>query len=314
MASPSPIPVVGPEPGEKAPVIYDNRLGILWMLVSVAGASAMSIAVREISGQIDSRMIVLLRAAITTAAILPALALWPRLRSEMRFSRPWLHVIRGSLIGVSTHLGFYTLAEIPLATATVLFFTGPIFATIIAALFRGETVGPRRWSAVAAGFIGAIIILRPGIDGFHPAMIAALGSSALFAVALVMSREVVQADGAIAAYVSSVVVTVVITLPVAIPVFALPADTWGWFVVLVLVAGGTLRGIADLLAYRHGEASVLAPIAYLRLVALGVAGYVLFSETPDGPTLIGAVIIVFATLYIARREALAQRAAARAER
>lgn len=280
----------------------DNLRGALWLLFSVVTASAMSLAVRELSGQIDSRMIVMLRGLVILGGMILLAPFFHAKVRGMRFSRPWLHAGRGALIGLSTHLGFYTLANIPLATATVLFFTAPIFATVMAIPINGERVGPRRWAAVGAGFAGAVIILRPGFDGFHPAMLAALGSSLLFGLALSMSRAVVIADGALSAYVSSVVATVIVSLPLALPVWSLPADTWGWIIALIMVATATARGVGDLLAYRWGEASLLAPITYLRLVFIGIAAWVIYGEAVDGPTWIGAAVIISATLYIARRE------------
>ncbi|MHA1127948.1 MAG: DMT family transporter [Alphaproteobacteria bacterium] len=173
---------------------------MVWMLISVVGASAMTIAVRQASLSLDSRMIVLFRAGISTIFILIAIGMFAKLRGKMRFTRPWLHLFRGSLIAVSTQLGFYTIAHIPIATATVLFFMGPIFATVLSSVVHSEHVGPRRWAAVAAGFIGAVIVLRPGFSEFHPAMLAALGSSLLFALALTLSRHLALADGPLSMY------------------------------------------------------------------------------------------------------------------
>ncbi|QPH53290.1 DMT family transporter [Pontivivens ytuae] len=283
----------------------DNLRGLGWMLFSVASASAMSVGVRVVSLEIDSRMIVTLRAGLTTLILLVLLPLlWRRLRITS-----WRdHIVRGALIGVSTHLGFYTLAEIPLATATVLFFTAPIFATILAALFQNERVGPRRWAAVAAGFIGAAIILRPGFNALHPAMLAALASSLLFAIALSMSRRVATADGPFSAFVSSVVVTLVLSLPLAAPVWSLPHSTLGWSIMALVVATGAMRNIADIQAYRYAEAGLLAPVTYLRLVLIGLAGYVLFGEVIDSYTGVGATLIVVSTLYIAHRARVASKA------
>ncbi len=288
-------------PVPPAPVI-DNFRALVWILISVVSASLMTIAVRQVSLEIDSRMIVLLRAGITTLLILAALVVASPLRRQMRFSRPVLHLFRGTLIGLSTHLGFYTISNIPLATATVLFFMAPIFATIFASLIHGEKVGPRRWSAVSAGFIGAVIILRPGFSEFHPAMLTAIGSSFLFALALTLSRNLARADGVLSTYFSSVVITTIITLPIAMPVYALPTDWITWAATAALVITGAIRGYADTAAYHHGDASLLAPVTYLRLVLISLGGYLLFGETPDAATFAGAAIIIAATLYIAQRE------------
>lgn len=302
----------GPVAVPAAPAaVRDNFKGVIWALISVLGASLMTLAVRGVTLELDSRMAVMFRAGFASVLILLALVLWAGLRQQMQFSKPWSHVIRGGLIGVSTNLGFYTLAHIPLATATVLFFTAPIFATLLGAFVHGEPVGPRRIAAIFAGFLGALIILRPGFEAFHPAMLTALGSSALFAIALSLSRNLANADGALSTYFSSVVMTVLVTLPVALPVWAWPQTGITWFAIAVLVITSALRGVADIQAYRYGEAAILAPVMYLRLVLIGIGGYLLFSQTIDWPTGIGAAVIIAATLYIARREARLKAAKAR---
>ncbi|MEL6680065.1 MAG: DMT family transporter [Pseudomonadota bacterium] len=295
-------PPPGPPDLDATPAQRDNLRGLAWILFSVIASSAMSVAVRPVSLEIDTRMVVMLRAGITTGLFVVALPLLWHYRDRMRFTRPRDHLIRGALIAFSTHLGFYTLANIPLATASVLFFTAPIFATILAIFVHGEPVGPRRLAAVGAGFAGALIILRPGFGAFEPAMLAALGSSLLFAMALTMSRGLAQADGPMSTYISSVVITAVISLPVAVPVLDLPQSSYAWIATAVLVIAGGARGVADIQAYRYGDAAVLAPVTYLRLVFVGIAGYLMFDERIDGPTLLGAAIIVAATLYIAQRE------------
>ena len=281
----------------------DNPLGMAWGMFSMVMASTMAVAVRGVTLELDSRTAVLLRSGIALLALTVALVLIKSLRQKLTFSVPMGHIIRGVLMAISMHLGFYTIANIPLATATELFFTAPIFATLFAALFQGEKVGPRRLGAVAAGFIGALVILRPGLGPVHPAFLTGIGSAIRFAAALSLSRRVATADGAFAATFSSIVITFLISLPLVQGSFALPSQTWTWVALLTLVVAGTLRNFADIEAYRLGEAAILAPLAYLRLILIGLAGYVLFDETIDGPTALGAVIIISATLYIAHRQA-----------
>ena len=285
----------------------DNLRAVAWILISVVTASLMSLAVKELADDFDSRMIVMLRSGITAVLMAVPIYLLTPLRRHLRFSKPGQHIIRGTLIGFSTHLGFYTLTVIPLATASVLFFTAPIFATVLSVVVHGEQVGPRRWVAVLAGFVGAVIVLRPGFDGFHIAMLAALLSSLLFAVALSMSRNLARADGPLSAYFSSVVITALVSVPASINSFALPDTLWVWVVVAILVVTSASRGFADIQAYRYGEAAVLAPISYLRLVILGAAAYLIWDEVPDTFTVIGASVIILASLYIARREAVLAR-------
>ncbi|NOR62166.1 MAG: EamA family transporter [Rhodobacteraceae bacterium] len=306
----NPAPTHPPKP-PNPPHKVDNLRGIWWILLSVLGSSAMAVAVRDISTQIDSRTIVFLRSAISSGAILLALILFARLRAQLRFSQPMRHLIRGSLIAASTHFGFHAIAKLPMATVTVLFFLAPIWATLLAILIHKERVGPRRIVAITVGFAGAMVILRPGFGSFEPAMLAALASSFLFALALNMSRGLAQVDGATSAYFSSVIITALVSLPFAWPVLALPADMRGSIALSIVVVAGALRGYADIEAYRHGEAGLLAPITYLRLVLIATAAYFMYQEVPDKFTIIGALIVISATLYIALREARLKRLSGR---
>lgn len=291
----------------------DNLRAIWWILLSVAGSSAMAVAVRDVSVQIDSRAIVFLRSAISTGIILLALVLFVRLRKQLKFSSPAKHLIRGTLIAGSTHMGFYAISNLPMATVTVLFFLAPIWATILAIVIHKERIGMRRIAAIAIGFIGALVILRPGFGSFEPTMLVAMGSSMLFALALNMSRGLAQVDGATSAYFSSVVITAIVSLPFAWPVMALPYDARGSIALVVVVIAGAIRGYADIEAYRHGDAGFLAPVTYLRLVLIATAAYFMYNEVPDGPTIIGAVIVISSTLYIALREARLKRLSARSK-
>lgn len=298
MAIPSPVP-------EPAPPVFvpDNVKAISWILLSVVASSAMTIAVRQSSLEIDSRMIVFLRFAVATVLITGFWALPRKAPLKVQFSRPYLHLVRGIMLAVSTHLGFYAIAHLELVTATVLFFCAPIFATVFAGLLHGEIAGPRRMAAVAAGFVGVLIILRPGFGEFDPAMLTALASAILFGMALVLSRPVAEADGAYSTLLSTAWITTLMSIPLAVPVWQMPELTGTWIAVVALMMTGTVRTIADLQAYRIGEAASLAPIVYLRLVLIGGAAYLLYGEVPDGAALAGAAVIISAAIYIARREA-----------
>ena len=229
------------------------------------------------------------------------------LRRRLRFSKPYLHIFRGLLIAFSTHLGFFTLTVLPIATTIVLFFTAPIFATILSIFINKERVGLRRWLAVIIGFFGVLIVLQPGFEGSYTAMFAALLSSFLFALALAFSRNIVSADGSLSAYISSVLITFFVSLPLAHPVLANLEVHVSFYITIVLILllaiTSFLRGIGDIQAYHYGEAAVLAPFTYLRLIFVGTFGYFIWGEIPNNLTLLGAFIIICAAIYIGQREA-----------
>jgi drug/metabolite transporter (DMT)-like permease len=279
------------------------------MLASVLGATVMTVSIRYLTPEFHTAMLAFLRSALAALLVIPFL--WrARVRAvPIRYSRPWLHLLRGLMVGVALNTGFYAIWKLPLATATILFFTAPVFATAFAALFAGERVGVRRWSATLAGLLGAAVILRPGATEIEPAMIIALVSSLAFAGSLILGRRLSAADGSDAVFVSSSLVVVLATLPPALFAWSLPGALWQWGILglLVLASGG--RTYADIRAYAVGDAGFLAPFSYLRLLTIGVAGYVLFAEVIDEWTIAGGAIIIGAALYIAVRERQLRRSA-----
>lgn len=290
----------------------ENLTGAGWMLVSCLGATVMSVTIRLLAeAQIPAIQMAFLRSALGLVVLVP-IFLRAAARKEampVQFSRPWLHLIRGALFAVATTCGFYALSHLPLATATTLFFLAPVFATAFAALFANEAVGPRRWSAVAAAFFGALIILQPGLAPLDLAMVAAVGSSVCFALALLITRPLSEADGAASMLVSGGVVASVIMLLPALAVWVpVPGAAWGLVALLVLSA--TTRTYADVRAYSLADAGFLAPFAFLRLLFIAAAGWVMFREGLDNATLLGAAIIVGASVFIAWREARLKRARA----
>lgn len=293
-----------PLPTETQAFQHDNIKAISWILLSVLVTSIMTISVRLVSFELHPSMIVFLRFGITTLCLVAAILAAPRLRATLTFSRPGIHLLRGICMGVASILGFYAIAHMELVTVTVIFFMVPIFATILAMLINGEKAGPRRLAAVAVSFLGVLLVLRPGYEPITIATIAAVLSSLLISFAFVLSRRVVLADGPLSGILSSAVITTLVSLPVAIPVWKLPDTATLWAIVLVLVITGSLRLLADIQAYRFGEASALAPFTYLRLIFIGAAAYFMFNELPDTWALLGSAIIIAAALYIAHREAM----------
>jgi drug/metabolite transporter (DMT)-like permease len=281
----------------------NNLKGIYWMCLSVLTASSMNLIVRQLSKDIDSVLIVFYRFTITAGILVAAAVLLSPMRAKLQFSRPWLHVIRGVLVGIATHLGFYTLSSIPLATATALFFTAPIFTTIFNIYFQGEKVGPRRWAAIAVGFFGALIITNPFGASFEFGYVTGLLSSLAFALVLSLSRNVSHADGPISALFSAAIMTSLISIPLAAPVLKAPSFTLSYVLLGIMVLIGVTRQFADIRAYTLADASVLAPISYTRLVFVGIGAYFIFGEVPDTATIIGSVVVIAATAYIAHREA-----------
>ncbi|MGF1658232.1 MAG: DMT family transporter [Rubrimonas sp.] len=285
-----------------------NLRGALWMLASVLGATGMTVFVRMLSDEMHTAMIAFLRSAAGLLFLAPLLLRADGGRGALTMRRPSAHLLRGALIAAALNMGFYAIWKLPIAIATILFFLAPIFSTALAPSMAGEKVGPRRWAAVLAGFLGALIVLRPGLAPFEPAMLAALGSSLCFALALMIGKRLSAEDGSDAVFATSALLTAALTLPPALLAWEVPQALWLWGLVLALAAMSSLRGYADIRAFAVGEASVVAPVSYLRLPAVAVAGWLMFGETLDLWGLVGGAVIVGATLYIMLRERSAARA------
>ncbi len=281
--------------------LSDNMRGALWMLASVAGATAMTVLVRRLTPELHTSMIAFLRCVVGLLFLAPLL-----LKAEpaalLRLSRPGLHVMRGALVALALNLGFYAIWRLPVATATILFFLAPVFSTLLAPLMVGERVGARRWAAVIVGFLGALVVLRPGMAPLDAGTMAAIGSSLCFAVALLLGKTASAADGPDSVYLTTALLTVAMTLPFALLEWRLPWQGWVWGGLLMLAAASSLRGYADIRAFAAADASFVAPVSYLRLPAVALAGWLMFGESVDGWTWAGGAIIAGATLFIALRE------------
>ncbi|QOZ24618.1 DMT family transporter [Bradyrhizobium sp. CCBAU 51753] len=215
--------------------------------------------------------------------------------------RPGLHVLRGSALLGSSLLFITGLSFLPIAEASATSFVSPLFVTALSIAFLGEKVGLRRWIATAVGLLGVFIILRPGTAAFHPAAFFPIFSALAWACTLIMTRMMSGSERplTVMAYSSLVGVAIVSAL---VP-FVWVAPSWHdiMFGLLVGVASTAGQWIV-VLAFRYGDASVLAPFSYTQLVWVSILGFLVFGELPDGWTIVGAGFIVASGLYTAHRE------------
>ena len=217
-----------------------------------------------------------------------------------------LHCLRAMISITSMASSFYALARLPLADATAYVFTTPLFMIPLAVLLLKEVVRWRRWTATAAGFLGVLIMARPG-GTIDPAVPIALFGASATALVFVIVKRLTETE-------SVLTVTTYFTL-IGTALSALPASlvwqTPSWNQILILFgvgATGTLSQLLAIQAWRAGEATAVAPFDYARLLYATILGFLLFGEIPDGWTIVGAIIVVLSTLYIARREARLNRA------
>ncbi len=285
--------------------------GAAWMLLACACFSSMNGIVRHLSADLEPLVIVFFRCLFGMIAVLP----WV-LRSgvaTLRSNRPGIHLVRALLAVVAMVSWFYGLSKMPLAEATALSFTTPLFASIAAVLLLGEVMRVRRWSATLIGFAGALIILRPGFVDLSDASYLVLGAAILMAVSQTIVKHLTKTD-----HPNGIVFWLAFLLT---PLSAVPAWlVWQtpslsqllWLVALGMVA--TLGHQSMVRSYRVADVTAVTPLDFTRLPFAALIGYFAFAELPDVWTWIGAGVIVSSSVYIAHREARLRRRQNKAEK
>ena len=215
--------------------------------------------------------------------------------------RPFMLFVRGTINTVGAVAFFYALSSIPVATATSLSFLAPIFAVCLAAIFLRENVGWRRWSAIAIGFLGILVILRPGVSPIEVGHFSALIAALAFGLLFVVLRELGKTEA-----VSTV--TIYRAIVMAPLTFAPALIFWSWptleeYLLLISIGlVGTVLHFCLAAAFKWGEAPVVSPIDYMRLVWVVPFAYLLFDEVPDLFTWVGSGIVFGCATFIAIRE------------
>jgi drug/metabolite transporter (DMT)-like permease len=280
------------------------------MLAATAVLTCMHATVRHVSDGMHPFEITFFRNLFALFAILP-LALRGGLAS-LRSRQPGLQFLRSGFGLVAMLTWFYGLSIVPIAQATALSFTSVIFGSIGAALVLGERMGLRRWSAVVAGFVGALVILRPGVSEVDPAALIVVVSSILWAAALLTVKRLATTDTVVCIVTWNSVLLTVLSLPVAMTVWVTPSlEQLLWLSLIGVLA--TLGHLAMTSAFKASDATVVFPVDYMRLLWASVIGYVAFAEIPDAWTWVGGTIIFASTTYIAYREATLRRARERSK-
>lgn len=214
---------------------------------------------------------------------------------------PKLQVLRAALSIPMVWCFFTGLKTLPLAEAITIAFVAPLFITMLSPSILGEKIGPRRWGAVAVGFVGVLVALRPGFGGFGTGAILIIISAFSYALSMVLLRRFSGQEPTHNIYFYGNIGSFLVSGFNSMSVWVAPsAHDWG----LMLVVGvwGALGGYAVIRAYRLGEASMLAPLEYTALIWSLIFDFVLFQLTPVLAVLIGAAIVIAANIYIAHRE------------
>ena len=304
---------------------HNPRLGILFICLGMTAITVNDAVLKQFSDRYPLHEIVFVRAAVAMLFSLAMLRFEGGLRA-LRTRRPGPHLARGLCMVVANMAFFAALAAIPLADATALFFVAPLFITLLSIPFLGEKVGVRRFSAVAVGFVGVLVVLRPGGGGLGPdldrlTLLLPVVAALAYATMQILTRRLRASApaSAMAIYIQGTLVAVSFGFFVVAgdgryaagldnrsALFLLRAWTWPtpehwlWFVFL----GGLSAFIAYAVtqAYRLTDAATLAPFEYVALPMAIVLGWLVFDHLPDVWVLLGCALIAGSGVYVYRRK------------
>ena len=216
-------------------------------------------------------------------------------------TRPKLQLVRGIILAFTTLCFFYSISIISLPKALTLAFVAPITCTALSPIFLSEKVGIRRWSAVLVGFLGCLIVIRPGFIELNLATLAALACGIFYGVYLIITRKLSTSDNPLLTLLFTGVVGLVITSLFIPSIWANPTlNQWILMSIIGLIA--SVAHFLIILSLRYADASKLAPLGYTEIITNILISYYFFHELPDNWTYLGLFIIVLSGLYISRRE------------
>jgi len=279
--------------------------GIAFMAATVLIFSLMDAMAKYLSADYPTIFILWVR-YVFQFLFMVALFVRARTTSFVRTKRLPLQVGRALLNVASTFAFIFGLAFLPLADAVALNMVGPLFLTALSVPLLGEKVGIRRWSAVGVGFVGALIVIRPGMGVTHWAGSLMLLSALIYALYQIATRKLSSTDPPMTTLFYTTMTGLSVT-SVLIPFFwtDAPFDVW----VLLAIQGGmgTAAHLCLITALGHAPASTLAPFNYGTIVIATILGYVIFHQFPDHWTIVGALVIIASGLYVIHRETVRRR-------
>jgi drug/metabolite transporter (DMT)-like permease len=220
----------------------------------------------------------------------------------MLTARPYMQVGRSALLLVSTALNFFALRYLQLDEALAILFSTPFLVALLCGPLLGEWVGWRRWTAIAVGFLGVLLVARPGFGGIHPAALLSLGGAVCYAFYAISTRVLARTDSNETTLFYSNLVGAVAMLPIIPFVWTAPASA---LVVVLMVLTGAFGSAGHYLlicAHRLAPASALAPFIYTQLVWTTTFGFLVFGDIPHRWTIVGGLVVVSSGLYLLNRE------------
>ena len=273
--------------------------GITLMFISTFLFAAMHVIIRHLTETLHPFEVAFFRNLFGLIFVIPWFIRFGL--APLRTNHLKLHVYRSLMNVVAMFSFFYALSITPLAEVTALGFAAPIFTTVLAAIFLKEVVRLRRWTAVIIGFLGTLIILRPGFEEIGLGQILVLNSTIFWAVTLLLIKTIGRYDSSVTIITYMSLLQLPLSLGPALFFWTWPSpDLWIWLLAIGVLGGGAQWLMTESL--RVADTSVVMPLDFCKLPWTAFLAYLAFAEIPDIFTWIGGIVIFGSALYIAYRE------------
>ena len=273
---------------------------LAWVMLPIMDGFA-----KYLSSDLPVLQITWARYFFTVAFTLPIMFFFFR-KNLVWTDKPKLQLIRGLILLTANVCFFYSISIISLAKALTLAFIAPLIVTAFSPIFLGEKVGFRRWSAVIIGFIGSMVVIRPGFVEINLASLAALGTGVMYGFYLIITRKLSSSDNPLLTLLLTGVVGAII-ISFAMPFVWIKPTLNQWSMMAAIGIFACVGHLFIILSLKYADASKLAPFSYFEIVTNIIIGYYFFSDFPDKWTFLGLFIIILSGIYISRRENIVKR-------
>ena len=273
---------------------------LAWVMLPIMDGFA-----KYLSADLPVLQITWARYFFTVAFILPIMFFFFR-KNLVWTDKPKLQLIRGLILLTANVCFFYSISIISLAKALTLAFIAPLIVTAFSPIFLGEKVGFRRWSAVIIGFIGSMVVIRPGFVEINLASLAALGTGVMYGFYLIITRKLSSSDNPLLTLLLTGVIGAII-ISFVMPFVWIKPTLNQWSMMAAIGIFACVGHLFIILSLKYADASKLAPFSYFEIVTNIIIGYYFFSDFPDKWTFLGLFIIILSGIYISRRENIVKR-------
>lgn len=219
-------------------------------------------------------------------------------RRLVRMQQPRWHLLRAGMLATMTGLNFWALQYLQLAETGAIQFSVPLLIALLSAWWLHERLDARRWLAIVAGFIGVLLVVRPGMQGFHPAILLSVLNAVLYALFNMLTRRMAATESPEAMQLVAAFGAALLLMPFALLQFRMPADGKTWAMIGVAGLFGGLGHQFVAMAHRYASAAVLGPFLYQQILYMVAWGWLVFAQVPDAFVIAGALVVVSSGLYL----------------